>query len=313
MMDYIGIPCPVCGKKFEKGDDIVVCPECGAPHHRDCYEKNHGCANAVNHASGKEWAPPEPEHKEDYDGTKELRCPKCNTLNPYDGIFCQVCGTRLENYTSRHSETRENTGPTPIPPNPFTTPYGGISPDETMEDIPVKDIVLYVGENSFYFLPFFKEFSQGRRSFSWNWSAFIFHFFYFFFRKMWLPGILLLLFDLIVSVPSILVNWSTFAQMGLLEPLKYSFDLDLLYNVSMVLGWLSLAVRFVMAGFANRIYYSRVVTKVKQLRSQTFPSEAAYVGELTRQGRTNRNVLIITIIAFLALNLLATMLLLFVL
>ena len=176
------------------------------------------------------------------------------------------------NYTSRHSETRENTGPTPIPPNPFTTPYGGISPDETMEDIPVKDIVLYVGENSFYFLPFFKEFSQGRRSFSWNWSAFIFHFFYFFFRKMWLPGILLLLFDLIVSVPSILVNWSTFAQMGLLEPLKYSFDLDLLYNVSMVLGWLSLAVRFVMAGFANRIYYSRVVTKVKQLRSQTFPS-----------------------------------------
>ena len=68
-----------------------------------------------------------------------------------------------------------------------------------------------------------------------------------------------------------------------------------------------------MAGFANRIYYSRVVTKVKQLRSQTFPSEAAYVGELTRQGRTSRNVLIITIIAFLALNLLATMLLLFVL
>lgn len=28
-MDYRGQHCPICGKEFCDGDDIVVCPECG--------------------------------------------------------------------------------------------------------------------------------------------------------------------------------------------------------------------------------------------------------------------------------------------
>ena len=35
MIDYTGIPCPVCHKEFTPEDDIVVCPECGAPYHRE--------------------------------------------------------------------------------------------------------------------------------------------------------------------------------------------------------------------------------------------------------------------------------------
>ena len=30
-MDYRGQHCPICGKEFCDGDDIVVCPECGTP------------------------------------------------------------------------------------------------------------------------------------------------------------------------------------------------------------------------------------------------------------------------------------------
>lgn len=29
-MNYKGVSCPVCGQEFKEGDDIVVCPECGA-------------------------------------------------------------------------------------------------------------------------------------------------------------------------------------------------------------------------------------------------------------------------------------------
>ena len=39
MIDYTGLECPICGEKFTAQDDIVVCPECGAPHHRDCCVK----------------------------------------------------------------------------------------------------------------------------------------------------------------------------------------------------------------------------------------------------------------------------------
>ena len=38
-MEFTEYKCPVCDKQFKKGDDVVVCPECGAPHHRECYEK----------------------------------------------------------------------------------------------------------------------------------------------------------------------------------------------------------------------------------------------------------------------------------
>ena len=42
-MDYTGIKCPVCEKTFTKQDDVVVCPECGAPYHRECYQKEGHC------------------------------------------------------------------------------------------------------------------------------------------------------------------------------------------------------------------------------------------------------------------------------
>ena len=44
VMNYQGVCCPVCGKPFQEGDDIVVCPECGAPHHRECYKSLGHCA-----------------------------------------------------------------------------------------------------------------------------------------------------------------------------------------------------------------------------------------------------------------------------
>ena len=36
-MDWKGHKCVSCHKLFKEGDDIVVCPECGAPYHRACY------------------------------------------------------------------------------------------------------------------------------------------------------------------------------------------------------------------------------------------------------------------------------------
>ena len=42
-MDYIGEICPVCGKSFTADDDIVVCPDCGTPHHRECYKTENKC------------------------------------------------------------------------------------------------------------------------------------------------------------------------------------------------------------------------------------------------------------------------------
>ena len=57
MNDYVGCVCSVCNKPFAAGDDIVVCPECGTPYHRACYQAAGGCVHEVQHAEGYAWQP----------------------------------------------------------------------------------------------------------------------------------------------------------------------------------------------------------------------------------------------------------------
>ena len=49
MFLYENNKCPVCHKVFEEGDDVVSCPECGTPHHRECYKSIGKCANKDLH------------------------------------------------------------------------------------------------------------------------------------------------------------------------------------------------------------------------------------------------------------------------
>ena len=39
MARYTGNHCPVCEQEFTDNDDIVVCPDCGTPYHRACWQK----------------------------------------------------------------------------------------------------------------------------------------------------------------------------------------------------------------------------------------------------------------------------------
>ncbi len=200
MGKYTGQACVACGKLFEEQDDVVVCPICGAPHHRACYLQENHCALEEKHVQGHQWTEQQPkswgeQNESKFDGEASLRCPSCNTLNPYGAIFCQLCGTKLnppEQASRQEFYQQEQQTPPPIPFPPFTTPYGGLSAEDEINGISAKDMVLYVGPNSYYFLPKFKDMAQRGRNFGWNWSAFFFHFFYYFFRKMYLVGGILL-------------------------------------------------------------------------------------------------------------------------
>jgi len=56
--------CPVCRARFTDKADVVVCPICGTPHHRVCYETKGHCGLENLHESGFVWngrLPDEPE------------------------------------------------------------------------------------------------------------------------------------------------------------------------------------------------------------------------------------------------------------
>ena len=42
MLQYEGAECPYCHQALHDGDDITVCPICGAPYHRECAKKAGG-------------------------------------------------------------------------------------------------------------------------------------------------------------------------------------------------------------------------------------------------------------------------------
>ncbi len=48
-MDFTKFHCPVCNNTFTEDDDVVVCPECGTPHHRECYKITGKCFNENLH------------------------------------------------------------------------------------------------------------------------------------------------------------------------------------------------------------------------------------------------------------------------
>ena len=72
MNNYVGCVCSVCNKPFAAGDDIVVCPECGTPYHRACYQAAGGCVHEAQHAEGYAWQPP-PQHAQQVDRIEGFR------------------------------------------------------------------------------------------------------------------------------------------------------------------------------------------------------------------------------------------------
>lgn len=305
---YTGLKCLVCENKFIEGDDIVVCPTCGTPYHRSCYEKSGECVNHALHEQRESWSDETEQSREEqkYDGNAPFRCSKCGTVNPVEGIFCQICGCRLGGGEGPHSGSTASTEPISL--NPFTTPYGGISPDEEIDGVSVRDIALFVGENSHYFIPKFKSMFSEKRTPGWNWASFLFRGFYFLYRKMYLMGVVLLLLTVLLQLPLALMNVNYISSEITLigEQLSEYNRMVLFTNFS------SLAISLFCAAWGNRSYCRRVLSSVKKLRrkfnNDVYSQE--YILALTKKGRTNRALILVIIILILLSSMLFSALLL---
>ena len=338
MFKYSGASCPVCHKKFTEDDDIVVCPDCGAPHHRACYMQNGRCALADSHGSGKAWQPPE--QPEQRNTVEDIHCPNCGTNNPRANERCSVCGAPLgvyetETENGRHEQnasaqpggnqygwqdgqpwrnaSADRGGIPPIPPNPFTTPYGGLDPDEMIGDISARDYVLFTGSNSYYFLPKFKDFSEKKRTFVQNWAAFFFTYFYYLYRKMYGLGLLILAAFLVLSAPAAIINMSTLQdtmiQLGLITAPMFNIAVtQQLVIMANVFSALAFGLRVFLGLYTNKLYYSHARNRILAVREQPSSSEEDYCFALARAGRTNRKLILIIVITFAVLYFLSVIL-----
>lgn len=211
MLDYTGIPCPVCHVPFRKEDDIVVCPVCGAPYHRECYQTTGKCLfEETLHQEGKSWEPPVPEEPEKPEPSAEIKdqeCPVCGVLNAHSASFCNRCGAPLK------QEKQPFTGETPPPfvfnptsPGSFGgipfmgDPMGGVSPTETLEDdVTFGDVSKLVKQNTAYYMPVFRYMKLTKRN-KFNFTAFLFSGGWMLYRKQykWGAVVTALMFALLI-------------------------------------------------------------------------------------------------------------------
>lgn len=262
-MNFIGQKCVHCGNVFDEKDSVVVCPDCGSPHHRDCYKELGRCANESLHAEKFRWKREE-EKKEE----KESVCRICGTSNIPGGKFCSECGSPLE-YSFESENTDQSSSEDRIRRILEDMPkYVGFDPEEDLGGATVKEVSDFVGPNTMYYLPLFKRMKDFGAKFSFNISCLFFPSLYFANRKMWGWAIIVTIVSLILGIPTALLYFAE--SDGIPETLllfiqQHSVFLE---KADAVTSTLDFFLNILLCFIGNRLYYKYVMRSVKKIKSR---------------------------------------------
>ena len=277
MLYYEGLTCPVCNKQFNDGDDVVACPVCGLPHHRVCWQTESHCHDAANHGTEKQWtrenavsavrqkhSPP--------DGQPENAhiCPRCFTKNSEFAEYCTHCGGSLgeKEWHSKQAPVSSYT--------PFVS-----DPSQPMNDEEQAYSAL-VGVNTRYYIPRFRQIRQSRSA-GWNWAAFLLGPLWLFYRKQYLLGSLMFLFQMILDVASLwLMNpiSSATTEAEILAAMSQVSSNPMMYP-AMLLSLLLIVAHILLGSKGTHLYMyhcTRRINKALEHTKDLSPAELSSFG-----------------------------------
>ncbi len=178
-MNFTGKICDGCREPFEDGDDIVVCPVCGTPQHRSCYEKNHHCVNEYLHSPDFVWSCPEDEEKQEEPTVAQYR--SVQGEQPQTSPFIRETPEEMESVFMR-----------------------GVlyDPKDDIGGAKVGDAADYLQNAAPRYISKLMKQKKSGRKLSWNWAAFLFTPYWFFYRKLYKAGSLFLAISIALSLVS---------------------------------------------------------------------------------------------------------------
>lgn len=211
-MDFYKYKCPVCNKQFKEGDDIVVCPECGTPHHRECYEQEEHCFYQDKHSQNFSFENDQPDSSDNFEADKEsgtdneVICKICGHPNDNTLFYCEHCGAPLlkDNQPENDSVNGNNNVPPDMNGFPFGQnpqnggipfiafdPMAGFKADEKMADnVTAGEVSKFVGKNTNYFMRVFGSILRTNKS-RFSFVSAILPGAYMLYRKMYAIGIVI--------------------------------------------------------------------------------------------------------------------------
>lgn len=296
-MDFLGKKCPVCSKNFHEYDDIVVCPKCGAPYHRDCYKEKGKCIFTDLHKTGEKW---HDEENEAEDSHFEV-CPHCGRYNPKGAVSCHACGEFLHN-----DKTGQNTNNQPNPFDydnddysngmPFVVfmdPMGGVSPEDDFDGVSGAEIAKCVKINTPYYMRVFSRIKVTGSS-KFNFAAFLFGGGWYLYRKQYLKGAILTLIMFILMIGQDLIGYfysnskwiwlmnnvgqnATYQDYFSLMFSQYSSGEIFLLFMPYILSLFSWIIMFWCGFNGNKNYYRHTIAKIKKIKAEKNGDEVSKI------------------------------------
>ncbi len=292
MFYYENQVCDVCGKPFNTESDIVVCPECGTPHHRECWNELGHCVNKDKHSEVFEWKPVinELDHN-------SIKCQNCGNIMPKDTMFCENCGNALAP-SNEAIQSYNGPGQTKI------DVYGGSLFDiqnvalreridrelaGEIDGVPIKDIAVYIGPNAQYYIYKFKKMVSNPNYHPFNWTAFLFTPLWLLFRKMWKFAIGAALINFIFNIPAIIIIAVQRGQLPASSPLMFTGIETVANFMSIIIILLGVIIGFI----ATPLYKKETIKNLKKMREEA-PNQEAYYRNVVEQSGPSKVGLIIT-------------------
>ena len=258
-----GRKCVVCHAYLFEEDDVVFCPECGAPHHRDCYKAVGHCNLADLHGTVMEYKfEPVEEEVEKIPEPDERGsvCKRCGKEIEKDAQFCPYCGSvNLDSVKSGVFGLGQ-----------------GINFDEKLEDnITVREAANVVMANTTRYIPKFRSLNKNNKL-SWNWAAFLLPHGWFAFRKMYgaafLTGALMIAATLLFIPMQIVLNQApenevrTYFELFELMAAQMSEAGTIPMIFALLSSAVNLLTRIISALFGDWIYRNRVLDIAAEIK-----------------------------------------------
>ncbi|MBR3145493.1 MAG: DUF2628 domain-containing protein [Clostridia bacterium] len=264
------IKCAYCGAYLFEDDDIVFCPDCGAPHHRECYNEKGSCALSDSHGTNEQYdagnngAYIKPDNS-NTERKEQVKCMMCGTVYDKDDRACPTCGTPRGAGFNR---------------GPFAFDFlGGVPADMDLgEGVTADEAKRFVFSNTPRYIPKFAANKMGKKS-SFNWFAFLFPGAWMLSRKMYIWGAVLtalqiafalLLLPFMMSVNSFLPDdISSYNEIYNIVSQnfdKIGFAVTVVAFISTILNF---ATHIVFGILGDYIYRNHVIKTVSQIKNES--------------------------------------------
>ena len=269
-----GVSCVRCHAYLFPEDDIVYCPVCGAPHHRECYNQLGHCALEEFHGTDRQYD--KVKAREEEQAAAEMP----NTGENAEGLItCQMCH---EKYDFALNACPKCGAPNIAKAGGSFVNFdflGGVPAEYDIgEGITADEAKRFVAANTPRYIPKFAVLNA-KNKLSWNWLAFLFPCGWMLSRKMYKNGIIAGLLTVISSL-FYLPFMNAINNLGTTPGETQAQIMQSIYEhlpkmgaaviAALLAGFvLNIAVRILSALFGDYLYKQYAISSIKTIRAES--------------------------------------------